>query len=61
MAVESGDIETVKIFVEKSVNLNAMNKRGVTPLYMAKVWGYEDVCKLLVSKGAYSTLALTLV
>jgi hypothetical protein len=38
-----------------------MNKRGVTPLYMAKVWGYEDVCKLLVSKGAYSTLALTLV
>ena len=30
MAVESGDVETVQVLVEKGVNLNVVNKRGAT-------------------------------
>lgn len=55
MAVESGDVGTVQVLVEKGVNLNAVNKRGATPLYMAKIWGYDDICALLVSRGALYT------
>lgn len=56
MAVESGDVGTVKVLVEKGVNINAVNKRGATPLYMARVWGYDDICDLLVSRGALYSL-----
>lgn len=59
MAVESGDVGTVKVLVEKGVNLNAVNKRGATPLYMAKIWGYDDICQLLVSRGALYSLTST--
>lgn len=59
MAVESGDIETVQVIVDKGVNLNAINKHGATPLYMARVWGYDDIYQLLISRGALSTLPVT--
>ncbi|CAK8538342.1 unnamed protein product [Lathyrus sativus] len=60
MAVESGDFETVRVFVDKGVNVNAMNKKGVTPLYLARVWGHQDVCELLIRRGALSSLSLAL-
>ncbi|KAL2317100.1 hypothetical protein Fmac_030976 [Flemingia macrophylla] len=57
-AVEGGDVGTVRVLVEKGVNVNAVNKRGATPLYMARIWGYDDICDLLVSRGAvYSVIS----
>ncbi|KAK7385377.1 hypothetical protein VNO78_31093 [Psophocarpus tetragonolobus] len=52
MAVQSGDIDTVQVLLQKGVNLNAVNKKGATPLYMATIWGYHHISQLLASKGA---------
>ncbi|KAL9316224.1 hypothetical protein ACSQ67_017225 [Phaseolus vulgaris] len=59
MAVESGDVETVQVLVEKGVNLNVVNKRGATPLYMARIWGHHDICELLINRGALYSLTPT--
>jgi len=59
MAVESGDVGTVQVLVEKGVNLNVVNKRGATPLYMAKIWGHHDICELLLNRGAFYSLTST--
>ncbi|XP_020204417.1 uncharacterized protein LOC109789795 [Cajanus cajan] len=60
MAVEGGDVGTVRVLVEKGVNVNAVNKRGATPLYMARIWGHDDICELLVSRGAVYSVTSTL-
>jgi len=59
MAVQSGDVGTVQVLLEKGVNLNVVNKRGATPLYMARIWGHHDICELLVSRGALYSLTPT--
>ncbi|CAJ1971048.1 unnamed protein product [Sphenostylis stenocarpa] len=59
MAVESGDVGTVQVLLENGVNLNAVNKRGATPLYMARIWGHHHICQLLVNRGALYYLTST--
>ncbi len=51
-AVKSGDINLIKSFVEKGVDVNTRNKYGWTPLHWAAFRGKTEVVKLLIEKGA---------
>jgi ankyrin repeat protein len=46
----------VKLLLRKNVNLNAKDKEGYTPLMLAAVFGYLEVCQILIDAGADSTM-----
>mmetsp|Transcript_11638 Transcript_11638/g.32711 ORF Transcript_11638/g.32711 Transcript_11638/m.32711 type:complete len:144 (+) Transcript_11638:29-460(+) len=48
----SGDLEEVKLFLERGADVNASNWSGWTPLLRAAVKGNVKVVKLLVASGA---------
>ncbi|WP_265036680.1 ankyrin repeat domain-containing protein [Wolbachia endosymbiont (group A) of Anomoia purmunda] len=52
LAVEEGNLETVKHLVEKGAGINAVNRYGYTPLYIAAYKGSTDIAVYLVEKGA---------
>ena len=43
---------TVKLLLERNVNVNAKDKRGKTPLIVATLAGHIDIVELLLDKGA---------
>ncbi|KAE8661679.1 Ankyrin repeat family protein, putative isoform 2 [Hibiscus syriacus] len=55
LAVEGGDLEVVEALICKGADANAMTKTGVTPLYMAKIMGYDQISQLLRHTGICSS------
>jgi len=55
-AADEGDVERVEWHLEGGVDVNALNKRGATPLHAAAAKGKLAVAKLLISRGADLTL-----
>ena len=51
-ASRAGQLELVKISIERRVNVNTRNRDGWTALEGASSGGHSDVVKLLVEKGA---------
>lgn len=51
-ASRAGQLELVKISIEKGVDVNTRNRDGWTALEGASSGGHSDVVKLLVEKGA---------
>jgi ankyrin repeat protein len=51
-----GNIDVVKLLLERNVDPNIKNKFGRTPLHMAAFWGHDDVVKLLLVRGADPTV-----
>jgi len=47
MASLYGDLEVVKLLLEKGANIDTVNNRGRTPLYWASRNGHLEVVKLL--------------
>ena len=47
-----GDIEQVKSFVSKGMDVNAKTQAGTTPLHFAVSNGRRDIAEYLISKGA---------
>ena len=47
-----GDIEQVKSFVSKGMDVNAKTQAGTTPLHFAVSNGHRDIAEYLISKGA---------
>lgn len=53
MAVESGNVNCVKLFLKTAEMVNAVEETwGFTPLHLAANLGKEDVVKALVQAGA---------
>ena len=51
-ACEKGDVEKVKILLEKGDDIEAKTLYGKTPLMIASCYGNIEVVKLLLEKGA---------
>ena len=52
MAAYSGDINAVKLAIAAKVNLDAVDKNGLTALHYAAMGGYKDVVISLLTQGA---------
>ncbi|MCG8329697.1 MAG: ankyrin repeat domain-containing protein [Chitinophagales bacterium] len=50
-AIEFGDIETVKLFWTKHIDINFQEKNGSTMLMLAVAYGDKQIVKFLLSKG----------
>jgi ankyrin repeat protein len=55
--VKNGNIEVVKMLLEKGANPRAVTKDGRTPLYVASRNGYLEIAKMLLGKGADAAAA----
>eukprot|EP00983_Pelagomonas_calceolata_P130108 1161661-Pelagomonas_calceolata.AAC.9 len=53
-AVLVGCVEAIKLLLKHGANVNAYQKDGATPLYMASCVGHADCVKLLLDAGAPS-------
>src|ERR1035437_9103176 len=51
-AATTNDVETVKVLLNKGVNINAKDTNGATALIKAASRGYADMTRLLLDKGA---------
>lgn len=51
-AAFSGNLETVKMHINRNENLDTMNQDGHTPLMLASFNGHTDVVKVLLKNGA---------
>jgi len=48
LAVESGDLETVKVLLVARANPSVQNNDEVLPIHIAAGHGYLDICRILV-------------
>lgn len=67
-AASEGDLEEVKILIEKGININGQDDEGSTALIAAALAGHTEIINFLISKGAdiniadnYGHTALTMV
>jgi len=51
-AATSGNVEIMKILLEKSAFIDAQSPNGTTPLMMAAMYGSAEAVKLLLDEGA---------
>lgn len=51
LAAYHGNVETVRIMIEKGADVNAVNDRGQSPIAGAVFKGYDEVVKVLVDEG----------
>jgi|GEM_PF-3595424 len=57
LAAENNDEETIKVLLEKGMNINITNKQGISALKIASECGYHSVVKLLLTHKANVNLA----
>jgi hypothetical protein len=53
----TGDLDLVKLLLEKGANPNAISKLNNTPLHKAVKYGHTEVARHLLCSGADATLA----
>ncbi|CAJ0580035.1 unnamed protein product, partial [Mesorhabditis spiculigera] len=51
-AIDKGQFEEVEKRLKAGIDVNCLDKNGMTPLSMAAYKGNEDLCKLLLQHGA---------
>jgi len=51
-AVTNGDAELVKYLIKHGANVNKSTGEGSSPLFLAKLGGYDDIVKILKNAGA---------
>ncbi len=51
-AAKEGNTEAVKKHIAAGADVNAKNKRGMTPLHHAAIKGREEIVELLIASGA---------
>ena len=56
LAVKANSLKTVAFLIEKGALVNAVSTSGISPLHMAALYGYQDICQKLLQHGANRTL-----
>jgi ankyrin repeat protein len=56
-AIRKGQIETVRTYIEKGVNINQPFEQGITPLHVAVINNQEAIAELLIQSGALIQVA----
>ena len=51
-AIKNGDIERIKKLISQGADINAKDKRGMTPLHEAAYYGRRQMAEVLIAKGA---------
>jgi len=51
-ASHMGDVDVVKVLLEKGADVNIVGDKGVTPLMLASQLGYEGIVEMLLKAGA---------
>jgi ankyrin repeat protein len=51
-AVEHGELDTVRFLLDHGADVNALDKRGVAPLFIAAWRGHAGIVSLLIDRGA---------
>jgi ankyrin repeat protein len=51
-AVELNNLNEVKLLIRKGADIECRNPDGSTPLYLALVYGYDDIFKYLLTMNA---------
>jgi ankyrin repeat protein len=51
-AITNGDKELVKYLIKHGANVNKSTGEGSSPLFLAKLGGYDDIVKILKNAGA---------
>ena len=51
-AVVNGDAELVRYLIKHGANVNKATGEGSSPLFLAKLGGYDDIVKILKNAGA---------
>ncbi len=54
-SVREGDIEKIKLLLDKGINVNTKDKEGWTPLHWATKNKHTELALLLIKKDAYVT------
>ena len=52
IACHNGHVDAVRLLLDKGAEVDRVNKKGSTPLYIACQSGHVDVARLLLEKGA---------
>jgi ankyrin repeat protein len=55
-AAETGNVEVMRLLLDKRADPNTRNKEGGTPLMWAAVFGNDEAARLLLSRGANASL-----
>merc|ERR1712012_440165 len=58
-AADAGQIECLKLLLEKGANVNHTKDSGQTALMKAASWGRTECAKLLLEKGADANMKAT--
>jgi hypothetical protein len=59
-AIREGDLETVKLLVERGAQVNTTDYTGYTPASLSKELGYTEINVYLIAHGADDVEALTI-
>jgi ankyrin repeat protein len=51
-AAQTGNVEIMRLLLDKGAAPNVKNKQGGTPLMWAAVYGHQDAARLLLNRGA---------
>lgn len=60
LAVQTGEIEIVDAILKEEIDIDIVNNKGLSPIYLAAEKGHLHVVKLLLKKGANYTHVLHL-
>ncbi len=52
MAAYEGQLDVVRLLIEKGADVNAMNENGFTPAMVAAYVGYDEIVSILRQHGA---------
>ena len=51
IAISQGQLDAIKLLIEKGADVNAKNKNGSTPLRLAEIEGFSEIAEYIRQHG----------